>query len=61
MTKPSGVYKYYQVIVRKKGVVTPEMIEGMKRAIWQYLNDTPMKDIHARKISKPKHLKWVSS
>ena len=55
---PNGVFKYYQVIVRKKGVVTPEMLEGMKLAIWEFLNDISKKDIIARKISKPHNLRW---
>ena len=55
---PKGVYKYYQIIVRKKEHVTPEMIEGMRRALWNYLNDTPMIDIIARKISKPHNTEW---
>lgn len=58
MPKPKGVFKYYQVIIRKKGVVTPEMLEGMKRAVWEYLDNTPKKDIIARKISKPHNLRW---
>ena len=59
MTKPSWVYKYYQILVRKKEVVTPQLLEGMRRAIWSFLEDTPMKDIHARKINKPQKLSWV--
>ena len=55
-----GVYKYYQIIFRKKGSVTPEMLEGMKLAVWRYMEDISIGDIISAKVSKPPNLRFRS-
>ena len=58
MTKAKGVFKYYQVIVRTKSPVSTELIEDMKRVVWELLGNISMGDIISRKVSKPHNLRW---
>ena len=56
MTK--GVYKYYQVIIRTKSPVGQEQIDGMCKAVWNYIGNISMTDIVGRKIAKPGNLRF---
>lgn len=51
--------KYYRFILRVNDELSPEVIEGIKRAIWTYMTDIPITDINSSKILKPDSVKFL--
>ena len=51
--KEMPTYKYYQIIVRTKRILSSGEIQGVKKAIWSHLQDIAITDIQAREMNKP--------
>ena len=50
--------KYYRFILRVNNELSPEAIQGIKRAMWTYMRDIPITDINSSKILKPHNIKF---
>ena len=47
--KKKDKYNYYKFLLRTKDALTRDDLKGMKRALWLYLGNIPITDVHASK------------
>jgi len=47
--KKGDKYNYYRFLLRTKSDLTQADLDGMKRALWLYLGNVAITDIHAKK------------